>query len=61
MPSVGTMFIGVIALLLAISGLFLASAAHDQAFYSIGLGFFVFGVGFVFVLIKQTFDLAEKR
>lgn len=40
--------------LLAFLGLVMASGAEDGVFYGTGLGLFVFGVLFIFVLIKQT-------
>jgi hypothetical protein len=49
----GPFILGGVAGLLALLGLFLASAAQDGVFYGTGLALFVFGVLFVFVLIAR--------
>lgn len=49
----GTWIFGVIMGLLSLFGLFLASRAHDGMLYAFGLLLFVFGVGFIFELIRR--------
>ena len=49
--------IGVIGLL----GLFVASRAADDTFYSLGLIVFVISVAFIFYLIRRAFDEAGAR
>lgn len=51
--SIGTWILGGTVALLGLSGLFMASAAHDPVFYGTGLALFVFGVLFVFGLIHR--------
>ena len=46
--------LGVVMALLSLFGLVLARAADDQIFYGVGLGIFVFGVLFIFVLINRN-------
>ena len=40
--------------LLSLVGLFMASHAHDTVFYGTGLALFVFGVLFIFFLIRKS-------
>ena len=61
MAGIGTMIVGAIMVILAICGLFLAAQTHEPSFYTIGLALFVFGAGFVFLLIKQAYDYHERR
>jgi hypothetical protein len=51
--SVGSWALAVAMGLLALLGLVMASGAQDGVFYGTGLGLFIFGVLFIFVLIKQ--------
>lgn len=54
---IGGWIVGVFMGILALAGLFLASAAHgDRTFYMMGLGLFLFGCALIFILIKQGFD-----
>lgn len=46
--------LGVIMSCVALLGLIMASSAVDSVFYGTGLGLTLFGVLFVFVLIKQN-------
>jgi hypothetical protein len=48
-----TWIFGAITGLLALVGLFVASRAHDQAFYWAGLGLFALGVAVIFWLIAK--------
>ena len=50
---IGPWILGGVMALLALFGLFLASAAKDGIFYGTGLAFFVFGVLFIFGLIHR--------
>jgi hypothetical protein len=50
----GAWVLGIIMGLVALLGLIMASAAVDPIFYATGLALSVFGVLFVFVLIKQN-------
>lgn len=49
----GSLVLGAVMGVLALVGLFLASAATDDVFYGTGLGLFLFCVLFIFVLIHQ--------
>ena len=50
---VGPWVLGGVMAFLALLGLGLASRAEDDVFYGTGLGLFVFGVLFIFVLIHR--------
>ncbi len=52
--STGAWILGVIMGMLALLGLIMASGAVDRIFYSTGLALTIFGVLFIFVLIKQN-------
>jgi hypothetical protein len=51
--NVGIWILGAVMGVLALIGLGLASAAHDQVFYGTGLALFLFGVLFIFGLIHR--------
>ena len=54
---IGGWIVGVFMAVIAVCGLFLASAAHgNQTFYTMGLGLFVFGCALIFGVIKQHYD-----
>ncbi|NJO36871.1 MAG: hypothetical protein HC871_03635 [Rhizobiales bacterium] len=48
--------LGIVMALLALLGLVMASAAVDPVFYATGLALCLFGVLFIFFLIKQDQD-----
>ena len=50
----GAWILGVIMGLIALLGLIMASGAVDGVFYGTGLALTVFGVFFIFALIKQN-------
>jgi hypothetical protein len=50
----GQWVFGALMGLLSLLGLVLASRAHDQTFYLVGLLLFAFGVGFIFWLIARN-------
>jgi hypothetical protein len=50
----GQWIFGAIMGVLSLLGLFLASRAHDQMLYVVGLLFFAFGLGFIFWLIARN-------
>jgi hypothetical protein len=50
----GAWVLGIIMAMLALLGLIMASGAVDPIFHGTGLALTVFGVLFVFVLIKQN-------
>lgn len=50
----GAWILGVIMGFLALLGLVMANTAVDPIFYGTGLALTVFGVAFIFVLIKQN-------
>ncbi|HSA80163.1 MAG TPA: hypothetical protein VLE23_05030 [Geminicoccaceae bacterium] len=50
---VGPWILGALLALLSLVGLFMASGAKDELFYGVGLAFFLFGVLFIFGLIKR--------
>lgn len=50
----GAWTLGVIMGLLAFLGMIMASQAVDPIFYGTGLALSAFGIGFIFVLIKQN-------
>lgn len=52
--SAGGWALAVVMGVLALLGLVMASHAQDGVFYGTGLGLFIFGVLFIFVLIKQN-------
>lgn len=52
--TVGPWILGAVMGLIALLGLFLASRAQDDIFYATGLGLFVFGVLFIFALIRSA-------
>jgi hypothetical protein len=49
---VGPWILGALLALLSLFGLFMASGARDGIFYGVGLAFFLFGVLFIFGLIR---------
>lgn len=53
MSDVGSWILGVVMGVLSLLGLIMASQAQDDAFYFTGLLFFLFGVLFIFALIKR--------
>ena len=52
--------LGIVAALIALLGIILASHALDIGMTTFGFGLVVFGVGFVFWLIKDHWDEAER-
>ncbi len=53
-PSPGAVLgLGIVMALLALVGLVMASQAHDDVFYGVGLGLCLFGALFVFGLIGR--------
>ena len=57
---VSSWVMGVFVGALGVVGLFMAAGAHDLAIHGFGLGVFVFAVLFVFLLIKRSYDAAER-
>lgn len=53
MSDIGSWILGAVMAVLSLLGLIMASQAQDDAFYFTGLLFFVFGVLFIFALIKR--------
>jgi hypothetical protein len=51
--TVGPWILGALLALLSLLGLFMASGAKDELFYGVGLAFFLFGVLFIFGLIRK--------
>jgi hypothetical protein len=51
--STSTWILGIVMALLALLGLVMASAAVDPIFYGTGLAITLFGVLFIFFLIRQ--------
>ncbi|HEX3207941.1 MAG TPA: hypothetical protein VHQ91_01080 [Geminicoccaceae bacterium] len=49
---VGPWILGALMALLSLLGLVMANGATDNGFYAVGLVFFVFGVLFIFGLIR---------
>lgn len=60
MNNLGNWIMGGITAVLAVCGLFVASTAGHGVGYWGGLLFFLFAVGFVFLLIKVSFDHADE-
>jgi len=54
MSDLGNWILGAIMGVLSLLGLIMASQARDDAFYFTGLLFFLFGVLFIFALIKRS-------
>lgn len=52
--SAGSWALAVVMGLLSLLGLVMASQAEDSVFYGTGLGLFVFGVLFIFVVINRN-------
>jgi Ca2+/Na+ antiporter len=50
---------GTIGIVIALTGLLMASAAKDDAFYIAGLIMFVAFVLFLFTLVKRHFDATD--
>jgi hypothetical protein len=60
MKNVGTWVLGAAASIMAVAALFVAArAGHGLAEYA-GLGVFAFCVLFVFLLMKSSFDHADR-
>jgi len=59
MSTVSSFVFGVLAVLLSLLGLILASGAEDGGIYLFGLSLFVGCALFVFWLIKKGFDAAD--
>lgn len=61
MNHMGNWVMGACTLILGICGLFVAArAGHGVGYYG-GLGFFLFAVFFVFLMIKVSYDKAEEE
>ncbi|MCC7017741.1 MAG: hypothetical protein IT564_11125 [Rhodospirillales bacterium] len=56
-----TWFVGVMVAILGVGGLYVASRADDQVIYIAGLIVFVGTTLFEFLLIKSSFDHAERH
>ena len=56
----GNAILGALMGLVGFIGLIMASQAKDDAFYVGGLIFFLFGVLFVFAIIKRAYDGVGK-
>ena len=56
----GNWILGAVMGLLGFVGLVMASQAKDDAFYVAGMIFFLFGVLFVFAMIKRAYDGTGK-
>ena len=54
MSELGSWILGAVMGVLSLLGLIMASQAQDNAFYYTGLLFFIFGVLFIFALIKRS-------
>jgi hypothetical protein len=61
MNHLGNWIMGAVTLVLAICGLFVAARAGDGIGYYGGLGFFLFAIFFVYLLVKVSFDKAEDE
>ncbi len=59
MSNVGSWVMGAVTAVMAVAGLFVAARAGAGVAYYGGLVFFVFANGFIFYLIKASFDLEE--
>ena len=57
----GNAILGVLMGLLGFIGLVMASQARDDAIYVAGLIVFLFGVLFVFAMIKRAFDGTDAK
>ena len=53
--------LGIAMGIISLIGLFMASRAHDQAFYYTGLVLFLFGVLFIFALIRRHVGRGSSR
>lgn len=51
--TVGPWILGAVLGLLSLLGLVMASGAKDELFHGVGLAFFLFGVFFIFALIRR--------
>jgi hypothetical protein len=51
--NVGPWILGALLALLSLLGLVMASGAEDELFSGVGLAFFLFGVFFIFALIRR--------
>ena len=56
MNHLGNWILGAVTAIMAVGGLFVAARAGDGVPYYGGLLFFLFAVGYVFYLIRVTFD-----
>jgi len=56
MGNLGNWILGAATAIMAVGGLFVAARAGAGVAYYGGLLFFLFGTGFIFYLIKVTFD-----
>lgn len=61
MNHLGNWIMGAVTLAFAIGGLFIAARAGEGLGYYGGLGFFLFGIFFVYLLVKVSFDKAEEE
>lgn len=59
MSNVSSWVMGALTAIMAVAGLFVAARAGAGLAYYGGLAFFVFANGFIFYLIKASFDLEE--
>lgn len=53
-PSMNTWIMGVVAALVSLVGLFVASRAHEGTFYYVGMGVAALGIAFIFALITRA-------
>lgn len=60
MNPLGSLITGIVAGLIGLIGLYLASHAHQGAMYAAGLIIFAAAMLFDFFLIKRWFDTQEK-
>lgn len=56
----GNVILGAVMGLLGLLGLIMASRAHDDGIYVTGMIVFLFGVFFIFAMIKRYYDQAES-
>lgn len=61
MEGTGKWIAGGFVAFLGVVGLFLAAGADDRGIYLFGLALFAFAIFYVFALIKQGFDAAERE